>query len=131
MSDSMSFLSGFEMVLNTVEHDAEKVFADVFKVAVAAQPAVDLALAASGNAAIAGLYNQTVAAVSIAQQAAVTAGFNNSGAAKKAAVIASIASSVDTIDKKFGVKVDIGPWVDAAVVGLKSLSPSSTPVVAG
>lgn len=126
----MSFLSGFEMVLNKVEKDAEKVFQDVFKVAVAAEPAVDLSLAATGNAAVAALYNQTVTAVGLAEQAAVTAGLNKAGAVKQAAVAESIASSVDAIEKTFGVKVDVGPWIDAAVNGLKSLSattPTTTP----
>ena len=120
----MSFATGFEVVLDKIEHEAAKVFEEVFKVGKAAEPVVDMALAATGNAAIAELYNQTVTAAGIAEQAAVTAGYQKSGVAKAAAVAKSIAGSVDAIEKKFGVKVDVGPWVDAAVVGLKALSPS-------
>lgn len=120
----MSFASGFQVVLNKIEKDAAKVFEEVFKAAKAAEPVVDLALAASGNAAIAQLYNQTVTAAGIAEQAAITAGYEKSGQAKSAAVASSIAGSVDALDKQFGVKVDIQPWIDASVLGLKAITPA-------
>lgn len=110
-----------------VEKEGVKLFEEVFRVAQQATPAVDIALAASGDAALIGLYNNTVSAVANAEQAAATAGLNKAGAVKAAAVIAAIEPDAQKIERSFGVKVNTAPYVDAAVATLNALGPAAPP----
>jgi len=113
-------------ILSDIGHALEKVFNVATKIAVIAEPIVDLALPG-----IATLYNTTVTEIVNAENAAIAAGAQNgSGAQKLAAVVAAITPAFNAAMLQNGVSshttTTIEAYVNAVVASLNAI-PAAAP----
>jgi len=113
----MSFIS----ILDDLGSALKKFFDISLKVAVAAEPVVDLAFPG-----ISVLYNATVNEVAMAETAAIAAGKQNgTGAQKLALVVAAIEPTFNNYLQAQGLPAQptatIENWVNAVVAGLNSI----------
>jgi len=115
-------MASFKSILSTVGHGFAKFFGVALKVAVAAEPFVDIAFPG-----IALLYNTTVNEVAKAEAAAIAAGAQSgTGAQKLAMVIASIEPAFEEYAKATGIPdaqkaQTIENWVNAVVASLNAI----------
>jgi hypothetical protein len=111
---------GFKSVLSGIGHELAKVFTVATKVAVAAEPIVDIALPG-----ISGLYNATVAEVAKAEGMAIAAGQQDgTGAQKLALVVAAIEKEFESFAKTNNITFDathVEAWVNAVVASLNAI----------
>jgi len=114
-------MANFKSILEDIGSTLKKVFGVAEKVAVIAEPIVDLAFPG-----IAGLYNATVNEVGVAETAAIAAGKQSgSGAQKLAAVVAAITPTFISYAKANGLPEPttdvITNYTNAVVASLKAI----------
>jgi hypothetical protein len=110
-------MASFSSILSNIGHGLKVFFAGAVKVAVAAEPLVDVAFPG-----IAGLYNATVNEVAKAEGLAIAAGSQSgTGPQKLSLVVQAIESEFDAYAKANGITYDashIEAWVNAVVTSL-------------
>ena len=115
-------MASFASILSAVGHGLKVFFTGAVKVAVAAEPIVDIAFPG-----ISALYNVTVNEVAKAEAAAIAAGQQNgTGAQKLALVIAAITPVFQDYANQTGIpsaqrEQTIINWVNAVVASLNSI----------
>lgn len=121
-------MASFSSILSAIGHGLKVFFSGAVKVAVAAEPIVDIAFPG-----IAVLYNTTVAEVAKAEAAAIAAGQQNgTGQQKLALVIAAITPVFEDYAKQTGIPTanqaqTIEQWVNAVVASLNAIPSPPTP----
>ena len=114
-------------ILSEIGHGLEVFFGEAVKVAVLAEPIVDIALPG-----IATLYNASLSEIVAAENAAIAAGQQNgTGAQKLALVLASPAfqAAVTSFEQTAGVKLSPTAqtaWINAIVAMLNAIPPSGS-----
>ena len=114
-------------ILSEIGHGLEVFFGEAVKVAVLAEPIVDIALPG-----IATLYNASLSEIVAAENAAIAAGQQNgTGAQKLALVLASPAfqAAVTAFEQTAGVKLSPTAqtaWINAIVAMLNAIPPSGS-----
>lgn len=122
-------MASFASILSAVGHGFEKFFGVAVKVAVAAEPVIDIAFPG-----IAVLYNTTVNEVAKAEAAAIAAGQQSgTGAQKLALVIESITPVFQQYAATAGIPSAqqtqvITNWINAVVASLNAIPASTTPI---
>jgi hypothetical protein len=114
-------------ILTEIGHGLEVFFGDAVKVAVLAEPIVDIALPG-----IATLYNASLSEIVAAENAAIAAGKQNgTGAQKLALVLASPAfqTAVTAFEQTAGITLSPTAqtiWINAIVAMLNAIPPSGS-----
>jgi hypothetical protein len=115
----------FTSILDDIGHGLKVFFTDATKVAVAAEPIVDMAFPG-----IASLYNLTVNAVSNAETAAIAASAQTgTGPQKLALVMAAIENDFAAYAKTTGISYNattIQNWINAVVASLNAIPAASS-----
>lgn len=123
-------MASFSTILSDIGNGLKKFFGAAEKVAVAAEPIIDIAFPG-----VAPLYNATVNEVAAAETAAIAAGAQSgSGEQKLAAVVAAITPTFTAYAQANNIPVNattITAWVNAVVASLNAIpSPTSTTAAA-